>query len=184
MTDLILASASGRRVEFLKQAGLSFRVIPAEVVEDENPFGDPLAMTIHNARIKAEAVAKEHPSALVLGADTTTTLDGIVYNKPASLDQAKFSGRTHQVYTAVCFIKADIGLDESFIDRADVTFAEFSEAQIEDYFTKINPLDLAGGYSIVHLGPDMLAGVKGLQSTVVGLPIERVLEELKRIAVL
>src|SRR5574344_2072724 len=89
MRKFILASASPRRRELLEKAGFRFETRTADVVEDEDPDGDPRAAVAHNARIKALAVARENPDALVLGADTTVAFGGRVFNKPADLAEAR-----------------------------------------------------------------------------------------------
>ena len=82
---LLLASASPRRSELLSQLGVTFEVVPAEVIEHEDPTTDPRIMVAHNAALKADWVAGRHPAAFVLGADTTVFIDGQALNKPADL---------------------------------------------------------------------------------------------------
>src|SRR5471030_858921 len=112
---LILASASPRRRELLAQLGLPFDVIPADVVEHEDPTSDPRVMVAHNAALKAGWVAERHPDALVLGADTTVFLDGKAINKPRDLEESRsmlrgLSGREHTVFTGVAVRRVSKGL--------------------------------------------------------------------------
>ena len=86
--ELILASASPRRTELLAAAGIPHRVVVAAVTEHEDPSTDPREMVLHNAHLKAAAVADLHPDALVLGADTTVALGDEALNKPADLAEA------------------------------------------------------------------------------------------------
>ena len=105
-THLILASASPRRKQLLAELGLTFDVIVADVTEHEDPTTNPRTMVAHNAALKADWVARAHPEALVLGADTTVFIDDRVLNKPANLTEARvmlrrLAGRTHTVFTGV-----------------------------------------------------------------------------------
>jgi len=106
---LILASASPRRTELLREAGILHRVLVAAVTEHEDPSTDPAQMVLHNARLKAAAVSRLHPDALVLGSDTTVALGDRALNKPADLAESRamlrsLSGREHTVHTGVCLL--------------------------------------------------------------------------------
>lgn len=141
---MILASQSPRRIELMREAGYDIRVIPADI--DETPFDDeaPLTLVERLARAKAAAVAAEHadPSELTIAADTIVTFDGKILGKPANEDEARtmlheLSGRTHQVATGVCIVRAgDVTAPHaaeslSFVDVTDVTFYELTDEQIE-----------------------------------------------------
>ncbi|MFW5883608.1 MAG: Maf family protein, partial [Verrucomicrobiota bacterium] len=182
---LILASASPRRQQLLQEAGLRFEVRAANIDEQEDPHGDPEAMTRHNATGKARHIAAQVPDALVLGSDTTVALDGRVYNKPRDLAEARamlrsLSGHTHCVYTAVALIWQARGFEECFVETSRVTFHELDEATIDRYFAQVNPLDKAGAYGIQQGRDLIIAHLDGHPSTVMGLPIERVRERLRR----
>ncbi|MEI6248943.1 MAG: Maf family protein, partial [Verrucomicrobiota bacterium] len=115
---LILASASPRRTELLREAGIPHRVVVAAVTEHEDPTTDPAKMVLHNARLKAAAVSRLHPEAIVLGSDTTVALGDRALNKPADLAESRamlrsLSGREHTVHTGVCLLCPTLGLDES-----------------------------------------------------------------------
>ena len=130
----------------MHEAGYDIRVIPADI--DETPFDDeaPLTLVERLARAKAAAVAAEHaePNELTIAADTIVTFDGKLLGKPASEDEARtmlyeLSGRTHQVATGVCIVRAgDATAPQdaeslSFVDVTDVTFYELTDEQIERY---------------------------------------------------
>ena len=140
---MILASQSPRRIELMREAGYNIRVIPADI--DETPFDGeaPLTLVERLARAKAAAVAAEHaePNELTVAADTIVTFDGKILGKPATEDEARtmlreLSGRTHQVATGVCIVKAgDTAAPHaaeslSFVDVTDVTFYELTDEQI------------------------------------------------------
>lgn len=166
---MILASQSPRRIELMREAGYDIRVIPADI--DETPFDDeaPLTLVERLARAKAAAVAAEHadPSELTIAADTIVTFDGKILGKPANEDEARtmlheLSGRTHQVATGVCIVRAgDVTAPHaaeslSFVDVTDVTFYELTDEQIERYVASGEPMDKAGAYGIQGVGGRML----------------------------
>lgn len=186
---LILASASPRRRELLAQLGVSFEVITAEVVEHEEPSTDPRVMVAHNAALKADWVARRHPEAFVLGADTTVFLDGVALNKPKDLAEARamlwrLSGRTHTVFTGVALRRArgEVKVDEGV--ASDVTFKTLSDAIIEEYLAAVNTLDKAGGYAIQERGDLIVAGYRGELTNIVGLPLETTKQILTRCGLL
>lgn len=186
---LILASTSPRRFDLMNGAKLRFVVVPPEVEEfhDESvPLAD---LTRHNAALKAEWVAALHPESWVIGADTLVSIDNEAMGKPADLTEARamlnrLSGRTHVVGTAVCLIHAASGQKREFLEETRVTFKPLDDAGIRHYLTLINPLDKAGAYAAQEHGEVILAKVEGAWSNVVGLPVERLLEELKEIGVI
>lgn len=183
---LILASASPRRRELLAKAGFQFEARTANVVEDENPDGDPRAAVAHNARIKAEAVAAENPDALVLGADTTVALNGRVFNKPENLDEAfsmlrTLGGNTHTVYTGVCLIGRSAGICEEKVFACNVRFKPLDDATIELYFKIVNPLDKAGAYGIQEGRELIVESYEEPLSNIIGLPVELIAPRLKEL---
>ena len=174
---LILASASPRRRELLSRLGIPFEDVVADVTEHEDPATDPRAMVAHNAALKADWVAGRHPDSVVLGADTTVSLDGRAINKPRDLDEARsmlrlLSGREHTVFTGVAVRRAATGLriDQGVASR--VTFKPFGDAVIEDYLRRVNTLDKAGAYSIQEHSDMIVAGYEGSLTNIMGLPME------------
>jgi len=174
---LILASASPRRRELLSRLGIPFEVVVADVTEHEDPATDPRAMVAHNAALKADWVAGRHADSVVLGADTTVSLDGRAINKPRDLDEARsmlrlLSGREHTVFTGVAVRRAATGLriDQGVASR--VTFKPFGDAVIEDYLRRVNTLDKAGAYSIQEHSDMIVAGYEGSLTNIMGLPME------------
>jgi septum formation protein len=181
--ELVLASASPRRTELLREAGLPHRVVVAGVVEHEDPTSDPRAMVLHNARLKARAVAAREPDAVVLGADTTVALGDRVLNKPADLAEARamlrsLSGREHTVHTGICLVHRPSGLEECRCVTARVRFHTLSEADIDRYLALVNPLDKAGAYGIQRGREILIERFDEPISVIMGLPVELVAARL------
>jgi len=186
---LILASASPRRTELLREAGLPHRVLVAAVTEHEDPTTDPAQMVLHNARLKAAAVSRLHPDALVLGSDTTVALGDRALNKPADLAESRamlrsLSGREHTVHTGVCLLCPALGIDESHDVTAWVRFRDLSEDDITRYQALVNTLDKAGAYGIQQGKEIIIADFQQPISTIMGLPVEFIKARLASLGVL
>jgi septum formation protein len=184
MPPLILASASPRRAELLRQLKLNFKIIPADATEIFDEQLSPHELCQLNAHRKARAIAKKIPDALVLGADTLVFLEREIFGKPRNLDEAKqiltqLQGRTHQVVTGVSLTHLRAHRERIFAVSTDVTFRPLTAGQIGDYFSKMNPLDKAGAYAIQEHGDKIVEEIFGSYSNVVGLPLERLRKELK-----
>jgi len=180
---VILASSSPRRRELLENAGLKFEVItsPAKEVHDASIPLEELCEL--NAGLKAEAVATQHSDAVVIGSDTLVYIDETPLGKPADLVEARamlrqLSGRTHQVCTAVCIMQQG-GEKRLFNDTTEVCFKTLEDADIEAYIQKVNALDKAGAYGIQEHGELIIEAIEGRFDTVMGLPVELVLEALE-----
>lgn len=181
MHRLILASASPRRRELLTQAGFTFDVHPAHINEDVGPGEDPIAYVVRLAREKAEAVFAEiasksvaPPQGVVLGADTTVTLDGHILAKPAdAADAARMlrmlSGRTHRVITGVAVATAKG--TEVAAEVTGVQFLTLGDDDIAAYVATGEPMDKAGAYGIQGLAARWIPRVEGCYFNVVGLPL-------------
>jgi septum formation protein len=187
LPPLILASASPRRAELLRQVSEEFQVIPSDAVEVVPEHLSPHEMCQLNAHRKARAVAKKIPDALVLGADTLVFLEREIFGKPRDAVDAhrmlkQLSGRTHQVITGVSLMHLRVHRERIFAVSTDVTFLSLDEPQISHYLSKINPLDKAGAYAIQEYGELIVAEISGSFSNVVGLPLEKLTDELPRLA--
>ena len=183
LPPLILASASPRRAELLKLLSVKFRVLPGQVVEVAHEHLSPLEVCQLNAHRKARAVAKKIPDALVLGADTLVFLDNEILAKPRNLADARqmlarLQGRHHQVVTGVCLMHLRSHRERTFAASTDVLFHPLNARQIRDYLSGINPLDKAGAYAIQEHGELIISEISGSYSNVVGLPVEKLREEL------
>ena len=184
LPPLILASASPRRAELLRQLKLDFQVIPGNAAEMVYEHLSPWELCQLNAHRKARVVAKKHPDALVLGADTLVFLDEDILGKPANIADARrmlarLQGKTHQVVTGISLIHMREFRERIFAVSTDVTFRPLTSGQINDYLSEMNPLDKAGAYAIQEHGELIVSEISGSYSNVVGLPVEKVGEELK-----
>lgn len=187
--ELILASASPRRTELLAAAGIPHRVVVAAVTEHEDPLTNPREMVLHNAQLKAAAVAKLHPTVLVLGADTTVALDQRALNKPANLEEARamlklLSGREHTVHTGICLILKNEHLLESHCIAAKVRFRNLSDEALNRYMGLVNTLDKAGAYGIQEGREIIIESFESPISTIMGLPVEFLKERLSQLGLL
>jgi septum formation protein len=182
---LILASASPRRSELLQQLGIEFAVIVGQVEEITPTHLSPHETAQINAYRKARAVAKKHPDDLVLGADTIVCLETQIFGKPANRAQAEemllaLQGRSHEVVTGVCLVRWRARRERLFAVSTTVVFHDLDRAAIRRYLDRINPLDKAGAYAIQENGSLIVREISGSFGNVVGLPVERVREELSQ----
>jgi septum formation protein len=171
---LVLASASPRRAELLRNAGIDFTVDPAHVAEDPQPGESPLDFAFRVARDKAATVARRHPDAAVLGADTVVLIGHEILNKPADTEDAlrmlrRLAGHTHAVTTAVCLVRD--GREDKRAETTRVTMAPFSEAEARAYVVTGEPMDKAGAYAIQGWASRWVTKIEGDYFNVVGLPV-------------
>ena len=178
---LILASASPRRAEILRAAGLEFQVVSSAV--DETPLpGEQLVDLVQRLSLaKARLVAaRAVGSAIVIAADTIVELEGRVFGKPQSADDARrmleeLSGRTHAVHTGLALIRLpDQELREA-VETTRVTFAALRREEILQYLASGEPFDKAGAYAIQGRGGRFIPRIEGCYFNVVGLPLARLL---------
>jgi septum formation protein len=181
---LILASASPRRQDLLRQAGVTFVVIPSNTSEAVNPGESPQEYALRVAYEKAQEVWRNHAGAWVLGADTIVEIDGEILGKPH--DQADgqrmlclLSGRSHRVMTAFVLLNTEGQIYAQQVVLTQVTFKPLSEAQIRDYLATGEPFDKAGAYAVQGLGAALVKCVEGSYTNVVGLPMDEVLVALR-----
>ena len=179
--DLILASASPRRLELLSRLGVPFRVRGADLPEISGETA-PEAVARDLALQKGRAVLELEPGALVLAADTVVALEGDLLGKPADAAQnraflKRLSGKTHRVITGVALL-SEAG-ERAGTETTRVTFRDLARAEIEWYAGGGEGLDKAGGYGIQELGAALIARVEGDYSNVVGLPLPRVITLLR-----
>lgn len=172
---LVLASASPRRQEILRTAGIPFIVRPADV--DETPIAGemPEAFVGRLAEAKAQAVRQDDEQ--VLGADTVVVVDKTVLGKPADADDARrmlrsLSGRAHQVLTGICLLN-DNDVQQA-VEETTVYFRDLDEQEIADYVATGEPMDKAGAYGIQGGASKFIHRIEGCYFNVVGLPISRV----------
>jgi septum formation protein len=183
LPPLILASASPRRAELLRELGLQFHVLPGQADEVYPGHLTPHEICQVNAYRKARVIAKRHPDALVLGADTLVYLGGQRFGKPADRGDAQrmleaLQGQTHQVVTGVCLIHLRAHRQKVFAVSSAVTFRPLNAPEIAEYLSKIQPLDKAGAYALQEYSDLIVENVSGSYSNIVGLPVERLQGEL------
>ncbi len=179
---LVLASASPRRQELLRSAGIPFDVQPAHIPEDPLPGEGAKACAERLAREKAFAVARQLPHDPVLGADTVVVVDGQILGKPADTTDAArmlrmLSGCEHQVITGVCLVVS--GRCAVASETTVVTMSVITDHEIDDYVATGEPMDKAGAYAIQGIASRWIPRIAGDYSNVVGLPVALVWRMLK-----
>ena len=186
LPPVILASSSPRRSELLTSMDIEFEIVPSHAEEsmDGGDFIPDLCEA--NARAKAEPIAELHPECLVIAADTLVYLEDELFGKPTHVDDAarmltRLQGRTHQVATGVSLIYHNGEISKVFSVITNVTFLALGREQIDEYLAGIDPLDKAGGYAIQQDKHKIIKRVSGSVSNVVGLPVERLKEELNHL---
>jgi septum formation protein len=177
---LVLASASPRRQELLRNAGISLVVQPADIDETPRAGELPRDYAERLAREKALAVWRLRPQDVVLGADTIVVVDEMILGKPAdAADAARMlrllSGRVHRVITGVCVVDAvaagQLPVVRTTSETTLVTMNELSDEEIRDYIATGEPMDKAGAYAIQGMASRWIPRIEGDYSNVVGLPV-------------
>ncbi|MFQ5893090.1 MAG: Maf family protein [Nitrospinota bacterium] len=180
--QLILASDSPRRRAILDRLGLPFEVVPAGLPEEAgaaDPASSPARVAEALALAKAEAVAADHPAALVLGADTLVCVGDKRFGKPADAAEARamleaLAGRTHTVVTGVALVGYARGLQALAHETTAVTFRRLSAREVASYVASGEPADKAGAYAVQGKASLFVERVEGDYDNVVGLPLRTV----------
>ena len=197
--NIVLGSASPRRRELLQQIGMEFtivtsdceekitKIVPAEVVQELSLMK---AKDVFS-KINREDVGRNKSEVLVIGADTIVALEGEILGKPHSKENAismlnHLQGKTHQVYTSVSFIWEQSGVlqTHTFYEATDVEVLPMTEEEIAYYVSQNTCMDKAGAYGIQNEFACFVKGIRGDYNNVVGLPVGRVYQELKQLALL
>lgn len=186
----ILASASPRRSQLMRQIGLKPEIIPSMIEEKaENMEPDQTVMEL--SRQKAEDVAKKYgEGTVVIGADTVVSIEGRILGKPSSHREAVemihlLQGTVHQVYTGVTIILCGREKKQvTFAEKTDVSVYAMNEQEIYQYAESGEPMDKAGAYGIQGKFAAYIQGIQGDYNNVVGLPIGRLYQELKALGLL
>jgi septum formation protein len=184
---LILASASPRRAEILHDAGFHFSVLSSAVDETVYPGESPHDLVERLAIAKAElAAARVVGPAIIIGADTEVTLDGHIFGKPRSSDDARrmlemLSARTHAVLTGVALIRLPDAERITFVESTLVHVTALSSDEITRYLATGEPHDKAGAYAIQGHAGRFIPRIEGCYFNVVGLPLARLTHALKEL---
>jgi len=175
----MLASASPRRKQMLRELGIRFSVVPGSFDEPPHSKGEaPSVYVRKNAEGKARSAAHKVENALVIGADTIVVYRGRVLGKPGSLKDAfaylqLLNGRTHAVHTGLCVFDTSDSSCLSDYEKTQVTFRKLTEAEIRAYLGRIHPMDKAGAYAIQGEGALIVESIAGCYYNVMGFPIAR-----------
>ena len=172
--EVILASASPRRLALLRQVGVE-PIVKVSHIEEVSSAATPQELVKENALLKGRAVCRTSSRGdLVVAADTVVALDGTVLGKPAAPEEAMemlrmLSGRTHQVHTGLAVFYG--GREKAVVETTDVTFAPLTDAMIRRYIATGEPDDKAGAYGIQGIAALFIPSIRGSYSNVVGLPL-------------
>jgi septum formation protein len=182
---LLLASASPRRHDLLRKAGVDFQIEAARTKELTGGGWTARELCLLNAERKAVEVASKFPNRVVLGADTLVSLEGQILGKPVDLGEARamlerLCDRVHEVLTGVCLVHKSKGKLCRFVESTRVKFRSRGIVDLEDYLRSVDPLDKAGGYAAQEDNGRLIECIEGSMSNVMGLPVERVLAALEK----
>ena len=184
--EIILASQSPRRKEILSLLEKPFKIMVSDADETVEEGLPPYFIAESLSLKKAAAVAKNiDTDAIVIGADTIVVADGKILGKPkdaedASLMLSTLSGKWHEVISGVTVFRTTDAKSESFFVSTKVKFCELSPAEIADYVATGEPCDKAGAYGIQGLGSKFVEEIQGDYFNVVGLPLSRLYQVLKK----
>lgn len=183
--NFILASASPRRSDLLRNIGMQFKVVISDVTEDEIVNGDIDNTLINNARKKGNTVAARNPDSIVISADTVVILDDHIMGKPNNSTEAfqmlqKLNGRIHVVKTAFGLILNRY--HKMYFDTVAtrVKFRQLDNQEIEAYVQSGEPSDKAGAYGIQGKGSLLIDSIDGCYFNIVGFPISKFFVALKK----
>jgi len=173
---IILASASPRRAQLLRQIGVDFELAPGQIQERPHPDEAPPDYITRIARAKVIAIARKRDSGLVIGADTIVVLDGRILGKPEDENVARnmlrqLSGKWHAVMTGVALYDVATRHEVADFDKTLVKFAQLNDREIEWYLKTGEPMDKAGAYGIQGFGGLLVEEIAGNYYNVVGLPL-------------
>ena len=181
---VILASESPRRRELLGSICKEFDICSSDTAE-MSEGADIFLLPELNAKLKAAAVAKQHPDDLVIGADTAIIFEGRFIGKPRDIEDAKellsgFSGKKHFVVTGVAVIREGKNpVDISYREISEIKFKEIDANTIERYLKLVNVLDKAGAYAIQEHGDMIIDNYSGELENIIGLPLQKLSEIIR-----
>ena len=193
MEIIVLASGSPRRKELLAKTGLKFSVVVSggeEKAETSDPAETVEKLSLDKASAVADLLQAEKEPQLIIGADTVVACDGEILGKPSDREDAfrmlwKLQGQTHQVYTGVTLLlkKKHTWQVHTFSEKTDVQFYPVSREELLAYIETGEPMDKAGSYGIQGGFGIYVKGICGDYNNVVGLPVGRLVYELKKLGI-
>lgn len=193
MEIIVLASGSPRRKELLAKTGLKFSVVVSggeEKAETSDPAETVEKLSLDKASAVADLLQAEKEPQLIIGADTVVACDGEILGKPSDREDAfrmlwKLQGQTHQVYTGVTLLlkKKHTWQAHTFSEKTDVQFYPVSREELLAYIETDEPVDKAGSYGIQGGFGIYVKGICGDYNNVVGLPVGRLVYELKKLGI-
>ncbi len=178
--QIVLASASQRRQQFLRDLGLTFTSLATDIDETPLPGEAPAAMTLRLAIAKAHAAASRLDDRagvrLVIASDTTVAMDGVIYGKPEDAADATrmlrdLRARSHQVMSALCVLRLPDGEQHTHVNWTDVAMRAYADEEIAAYVASGDPLDKAGAYGIQTAPFRPVSTLRGCYASVMGLPL-------------
>jgi septum formation protein len=176
---LVLASKSPRRTELLTSVGVEHIVHPADIDESPLPNEEPVLYVQRISREKAHAVqSRVQPDAIILAADTTVDVDGVIFGQPVDIDHARamlmqLSGRTHQVHTGVTVLSGNG--EHCQVVSSEVTFLALTPELLDWYLATGESVGKAGAYAIQGHGAALVQASLGSMSNIIGLPLDETL---------
>ena len=181
LPQIVLASASPRRAEILRTVGWPFEAFPVDIDESRRAGEKAYDYVQRLAREKADAASDRRPSALILAADTTVTIDEHILEKPTDEADATrmlqlLNNRWHRVLTGIALVNRETSRTIVAHEETEVKFAAMSDEEIDWYVNTGEPMDKAGAYAIQGLGARFIEEIRGDYFNVVGLPIRLVCE--------
>lgn len=180
---IVLASTSPRRIEIFRRLGFSFISVPPNFDESTVSGIKPLLLPMLLAQKKAQSIADEYSSHIVIGFDTIVVLNNRILGKPKDINEAKkflseLSGNYHDVVTGCSVISVKHKILHTFSDTSRVKFKTLSDKTIADYTSRVNTLDKAGAYAIQEYGEMIIDHTEGSIDNIVGLPTEKLIAYL------
>ena len=185
---IILASRSPRRKALLEQVGLEFEIRESEYEEDMTAMSDPYELVKFLARKKGEDVAKHYEDAIIISGDTFTIFEGKFIGKPKDEEDAfrtlrNFSGKMHEIVSGFAIIDTKNKIVVNDFGKAFVKFKDLTEEEIADYVATKEPLSRGGSYGMMELGAVLIESIEGDFYSVIGLPLNKIYSELKKMGV-
>lgn len=182
-TDIILASASPRRAELLKQIGLNFQVCPSDLSETVATQTSPAEAVEKLALMKAQTVGRRFKRGLIIGADTVVAINREIIGKPENNRHAieilsRLSGNHHEVVTGISLLDLEKERHIVWSERTQVHFRKLRESEILEYVCSHDVSDKAGAYGIQEKAAAFVSRIEGCYFNVVGLPLASLVEKL------